>query len=163
MRVLFLDFDGVLNSRSYFDRCPACDRSPGADHTWLDPEAVSRLNVVARESKALVVVSSAWRIGRTVPELQAILSARGFSGEVIGKTPDLEGSRNADGWIEWVPRGREIEAWMSGLPVESFAVLDDCGRDEMAPVSDRLVQTDWVYGLRDEEAAMALDLLSRPL
>jgi HAD domain in Swiss Army Knife RNA repair proteins len=144
-RIVFLDFDGVLNSRaSIADNC---------DIAGLDPTAVVRLNRLA--ARANFVVCSSWRHGRSVKELQAILNGYGFRGHVCGKTPRAGGFRPG--------RGMEIKMWLDFAPlfnheVESFVILDD--DSDMDPVADRHIQTSFDDGLQDAHVDLALKMLT---
>lgn len=111
-KLIFLDFDGVLNSNLFYQQT----RVRGEDgklqlpipEVDLDPRNVKYLNKLIKDTEAKVVVSSTWRLGRTVEELQKILESVGFVGEVIDKTKDL---RYGDGG-KWSVRGNEIHCWM---------------------------------------------------
>jgi DNA-binding CsgD family transcriptional regulator len=151
MKVVFLDFDGVLNSVEFMQRDPGpFDR--------LDPVAVARLDTLVRRSGARVVVSSTWRLQHSVQDLHRRLAELGFTGEVAGVTPELRAAvvRNAD---PCEVRCMEIQAWLaaSAEPVRRFVVLDDTALDDLAPY---LVRTDFLTGLGDEHVEQALALLS---
>ena len=149
--VLMLDFDGVVNSRAYWDRYQAGEiaKLPDFAHA-IDPEAVRRLNRVLVATGASVVVSRSWRHGRTVAQRQAILAARGFQGTVSDVTPDFRGA----------PRGQEIRAWMCSKRVypREIAILDDDG--DMGDLTPRLVRTDPAVGLTDADALKAVAMLN---
>jgi len=53
----------------------------------LAPACIAVLNEIIAETGADVVVSSTWRYGKTVAELQEMLDAHGFAGRVRDKTP----------------------------------------------------------------------------
>ena len=74
--MIFLDIDGVLAPIRRSDR-----------YEDLDPACVQVLNEIVARCSADVVVSSTWRYGKTVAELQAMLDAKGFAGRVLDKTP----------------------------------------------------------------------------
>ncbi len=152
MKVVFLDFDGVLNSLGFFQR----EHGP-LDR--LDPAAVQRLDLLVRRAGAKVVVSSSWRVGRTLDALRQLLAQAGYDGEVVGCTPDL-GSRVyvADGSAL---RSLEIRAWLDAQtePVEAYVVLDDGALDELAPC---FVRTTFATGLCDEHVEEALAILMAP-
>jgi len=99
MRIIFLDIDGVLNSQLYY-----VNGGKRGGENEIDSKAVGYLNNLIEESGAKVVISSTWRRGRTIEELQQILNNAGFKGEIIGKTPALDGKYSL--------RGNEIRAWM---------------------------------------------------
>lgn len=148
MKVVFLDFDGVLNTFALI-------RAEGARLDRLDPAAVARLNTIVARSGAKVVISSSWRVHRTLDELRAMLLELGFSGEVIDRTPELPSSLYGDPFIA---RGREIQAWIEarGEPLESYVIIDDAYLEEAAQF---LVKTETEAGLLDEHVALALEIL----
>lgn len=151
MKVIFLDFDGVLNSKNYFD-CGVVDSGVGWEANQIDSRAVARLNRIVEATGALIVVSSTWRLGKTVPELQALLNARGFRGRVLDKTGDHP------------PRCAEIAAWMlewhdmgGKPPLSSFVILDD---DRVGWFGDREINTSFERGLEDSHVERAIALLN---
>jgi hypothetical protein len=111
--VIFLDFDGVLNSLRSALAFGGCGRHQ------FDAVAVDLMARLAGAADARVVVSSAWRIGATVESLRAILGeySTTLAGRVIGMTPrGLE------------CRGAEIARWLAENPNEhnrSFVIVDD--------------------------------------
>ena len=124
-KIIFLDFDGVLNSQLWYVRTKGSRKRDD-----LDTEAVGFLNDLIKSTGAKVVVTSTWRLIRTVEELQEILARNGFKGEVIGKTKDLRCGEDGD----CVLRGNEILQWMKTHPVElgcayydykDYVILDD--------------------------------------
>ncbi len=106
-----------------------------------------------------MVISSSWRHGRALETLRSLLTRRGFTGEVIGKTPmHVEGKDRC--------RGIEIAYWLEhaplyGLEVQNFVILDDDG--DMAQLADRLVQTSMKQGLTEEHVETAISMLLKPL
>lgn len=137
-RVLFLDVDGVLNTR------------PGA----LDVDKLNLLRHLVIVSGASVVVSSSWR---TVPEQyeRLIDALAGVEIMPIGCTPDLtikkgELHLSKDRW-------QEIEGWLQeNLHVDQCVILDDL--PSMGPLSAYHIKTFPEFGLThlDIMAAMLL-------
>jgi HAD domain in Swiss Army Knife RNA repair proteins len=140
-RVIFLDIDGVLAPIRRWDR-----------YGDLDPACIQVLNEIVTRGGADVVVSSTWRYGKTVAELQAMLDAEGFTGLVLDKTPT--GAPGAD-------RGEEIAAWLTEHAVSGYVILDD--HVDMGQLRPRLVQTQPAQGLQPADATRALALLARPV
>jgi hypothetical protein len=139
--VIFLDFDGVLAPIRRWDR-----------YEDLDPACVQVLNEIVARCSADVVVSSTWRHGKTVAELQEILDAQGFAGRVLDKTPsDLPAP----------DRGREIAAWLAEHDVADYVIIDD--HVIMGELRTHLVQTHPAHGLRPADAQRAIAMLMRPL
>lgn len=151
MKIIFLDFDGVLNSSKFMHAEYNAGRGGGLIDK-LDSEAVNVLNEVVKRTNAKIVVSSTWRLGRTRPELQAILNRSGFVGVVIDKTgtePDRE-------------RGNQIQKWLDDnkdfYDIESFVIVDDCS--DMAHLMHRLVQTRFEDGLTPEYVERIITMLN---
>jgi hypothetical protein len=141
-RVIFLDIDGVLAPIRRWDR-----------YGDLDPVCIRVLNEIVAGAGADVVLSSTWRHGRTVVELQEMLRAEGFIGRVIDKTP--AGAPGTD-------RGDEIAAWLAEHAVDGYVILDD--HDGMGgALRARLVLTHPARGLQPADAPRAIEILSGPL
>ena len=109
MRVLFLDIDGVLNSRQsveYFKQINFHEYQK-----MLCPIAMANLKYLIKTYDLKIVVSSTWRKSRTVAELADILGL-----EVYDKTGVLPGQE----------RGEEIKQWLEQhLEVTDFVIVDD--------------------------------------
>ncbi len=166
MRIIFLDFDGVLNSTPFLSANLGKGWKSAGEAEALDPANVERLERLVRETAAAVVISSSWRHGRNLPSLCAILASRGFTGRVIGKTPDFVPNNDELSKRHCGERGDEIQAWLDRAPdfgheITSFIILDDAS--DMAHLRDRLVQTDSDTGLTDEHVAIATKLLASPM
>jgi hypothetical protein len=161
--VLFLDFDGVLNSHRFMlaSGRPVAPVEIVEDEgvLGLDAEAVARLNRIVERTGAEVVVTSTWRKSRSVPDLQRVLDAEGFQGKVRGKTPDcvLVGLAVPKHGV----RGDEIQSWLSdapryGIEVGSFVILDDDA--DMSHLAHRLVKTTMARGLLDEHVDRVVEM-----
>lgn len=111
--VIFLDFDGVLNSTRSVLAFGGCGRHQ------FDPVAVDLVARLAGSANATVVVSSSWRIGSSVEELRAILGeySTTLTARVIDMTP-----------THGQCRGAEIAQWLAEHPNEhnrAYVILDD--------------------------------------
>jgi Swiss Army Knife RNA repair-like protein len=138
-RVIFLDIDGVVAPIRQWDR-----------YGDLEPACIHVLNEIVATGGADVVVSSTWRHGKTVAELQAMLEARGFTGCVIDKTPsDIRGAT----------RGDEIAAWLADNPVDGFVIIDD--HVDMGELRTHLVLTEPAHGLQPAHVARAIAMLMK--
>jgi len=162
MKILFLDFDGVLNSTAFAIRVQGEDRK---GVMGLDPVAVARVNRVCAETGAEVVVSSTWRRQRTRTRLQEILREVGFTGKVRGKTANDVPCTDPLSKRHFGERGDEIQAWLNsavlcGLEIESFVILDD--DMDMRHLADRLIKTNFAEGLLDEHVERAIAMLKSP-
>lgn len=149
MKILFLDFDGVLNSKRWMATAGDVMPSSLLDHrNHVDMAAVARLERIVAATGAKVVISSTWRLIHPLSELKNILSKNGFTGDVIGMTPNSKGQR-----------GNQIADWLNtNGPVESFVILDDS--DDMVHLMHKLVLTTWEHGLQDEHVVSAIGFLN---
>ena len=139
-RVIFLDIDGVLAPIRRWDR-----------YGDLEPACIAVLNDIVTAGRAEVVVSSTWRHGKSVGELQAMLEAHGFAGRVIGKTPsDIRGAT----------RGDEIAAWLAENEVGGFVIIDD--HADMGELRTRLILTEPARGLQPAHVPDAVEILVTP-
>ena len=140
-RVIFLDIDGVLAPIPSWDR-----------YGDVNPGCVQVLNEIVAASGADVVVSSTWRHGKTVAELQALLDAAGFVGRVLDKTPsDIRGAS----------RGDEVAAWLADHAVAGFVIIDD--HADMGALRPHLALTESAHGLQPAHVPRAVALLMRPV
>lgn len=160
MRIVFLDFDGVLNSELWNGHVGSVIRDAHchvcAEAGSFDPRNVRRLNRITEATGASIVVSSSWRhMFPSMADMRHLLRAAGVDGRVIGRTP-LDGAR-----VEEHNRGLEIKYWLdsTGYRVLSFVILDDV--DEFQDFgSDRWIQTGWATGgLLDEHTERAIEML----
>jgi hypothetical protein len=135
MKVIFLDIDGVLNSKQ--------DRFSWDIETDIH---FIRLKRIVEETKAQVVLSSSWRMGNSGRDI-VHKRLQQFGMDFIDVTPIFSGQH----------RGREIADWLSRHEVESFVILDDEG--DMDELVDHLVKTDMNVGLQDNDVDKAISLL----
>lgn len=167
MKVLFLDFDGVLNShQSATFWHNKRDQSKWENEMYADwpgtireyiaqefcPIAMSNVEELIRRVPDLkIVVSSVWRHGETVESLKKILFPSKLMGDaLIDVTPFL-------GWS--VARGLEIQKWLDGHPeVDKFIIIDD--DDDMEHLKDRLVLTSSLNGFQFSDVLAAEKLLT---
>lgn len=151
--ILFLDFDGVLNTDEFLGSLPKTKiiHLPGVEALVenIDQVHVTRLNAITRAVDAHIVVSSTWRLGLTVKDLQVALKQVGVEAPVIGATPVHS----------YDPRGVEIHAWLrdNRKSIDPFVILDDV--DEMGDLRPWLVKTHMTTGLTEGHVPMAIRIL----
>ena len=120
----------------------------------FDPDAVKNLNWLTQKADARLVISSTWRLNRTLGQLRDIFTAEGVSAQIIGSTVDLRDSTEFQ-------RGTEIDWWLksSRHHIDSFVIIDDDSFDIAPLFPDKLVKTNVERGLTMEDAKLALDIL----
>lgn len=160
MKVLFTDYDGVLNSREW----DAKQAITGGDLCAPDPTLVIRLLGVIQDTGCQIVLSSSWRMTWTADDIAAL------------PFPVLDVTPRGDAFGK---RGDEIEAWLNGkagqmigqmigqcddatgyrIDVESFVILDD-EPDAGYLHPDRFVRTNPQTGLTAADAAKIVGLFT---
>ena len=143
MKVVFVDFDGVLNSF-------ASHRLASGE--TFSAAACGNLNVILEAVPELkIVVSSAWRIWG-LEKMREILEKNGIDkSRVIDITGDEKGSR-----------GYQIQCWLDRNPgVTNIVILDD--DSDMDHLMNKLVKTNSFIGLTETGAKQAIKVLKAPL
>lgn len=166
MRIVFLDFDGVILSiesrlgvtmpsiadhtvRTYFSKC--------ADLYKATPRNVMILNKITDSSKAKIVISSNWRLGLSFKRLKELLATWGVTGHVIGVTPRL-GVKQRFSEIALFLKTKNYKS------LESYVILDDYCCNGITPeLRDRLVLTSFDEGLTEEHFEQASKILQKVL
>lgn len=165
MKVIFLDFDGVLNSHqsaTFWHNKRDQDKWENELYKeWqgslkeyiaqeLCPIALSNVEELIRNvPEAKVVISSTWRHGETVESLKKIVyPAKLISDAIVDVTPN----------IRLTPRGNEIQAWLDKHPeVTNFVIIDD--DSDMLHLSDNLVLTNGMHGFQYADMLLATKIL----
>ena len=167
MKIIFLDFDGVLNSDEFLNRVNSEPHGPGFGSMMfaisnIDPQALPYLDKIVDATGAKIVISSSWRAIWSWREIRQILQQAGFKNytAVIDQTP-----RSTTGF-----RGKEIDDWFGmfrekrvvspeEIPVQSYVILDD-STDFTTEQQSHFVNTNPDVGLTEEDAAHAIEILS---
>lgn len=141
--IIFLDFDGVLNSISWYKRREKKKHATRLEFKLheFDPECIELLNKLCQDINAKVVISSTWRIDG-LDACRNYLSLSGGTFEVIDITGQSQ-SRH---------RGLEIEKWLTDNKPNDFleyVIIDD--DDDMLPSQyTNFFQTKFEVGLTEE-------------
>ncbi len=143
MKVIFLDFDGVITI-------------PPKWH--LDPDKIRWVKKIVDETGAKIVASSSWRFGlkrnfewalEEMPNEEMIVWLRD---NIIDITPTV-GLGNG--------RGGEIQKWLNDNPdVENYIILDD-DSDMLDNQLYHFVQTCYEHGIGESEAIYAIKVLNK--
>ena len=156
MKIIFLDIDGVLNSRAY-DRKRDWNKQTDIDETRLP-----LIREIVDATDAKIVLSSTWRqhwekarercdedgryINRTFAKYGLF---------IFDKTPDL-GDRGL--------RRDEIKRWLKETKeeIETFVIIDDY-RYGWGDLSERFVKTDpnFRLGIEKEQVTQAIKILNQ--
>ena len=153
MKIIFLDIDGVLNSKVY-------DRESTTEDGNIDKTRLPLVKRIVDETGAKIVLSTTWRkhwvreyacLDKTGKQLVDTLREAGL--EIYDKTP----------YHERYDRPGEIREWLDehGGEVEAFVILDDAFG--FGDLSDNLVKTDPGIGrgLMEKHVEKAIAILGR--
>ncbi len=160
-KILFLDIDGVLNSHQFYrDRKENYDKAIKEingdmfkyDLLQIDHKQVKMLSDFVVKNKLHVVLSSTWRIGKTVEYMNELFKELGAEFEFYDFTPVLRLDKHK-GYTNSIPRGFEIHCWMSkhvecGYKSRNFIILDD-DSDFLLWQERNFFNTDICTGLTD--------------
>jgi hypothetical protein len=142
MLVLFLDINGVL--------IPLPTSDEQIDDPQPSREAIENLNLLVQVTGANVVISSTWRVDRSVTELDALLKSWGFRYDVLDKTTQSGGDDD---------RAKDIQTWLDAHHgVENFVILDD-DRQELAELAKHWVMPKPDVGLQLHDVSQAIRIL----
>ncbi len=155
MKIIFLDIDGVLNSRYTEETFMGTP--------FVSEEKILLLKEILDQTDAKIVLSSTWRKGWRLKDngktsgldiwlfdaLKEKLEE--YKIELMSYTDDLG------------HRGYEISRWLkdhSNEKIENYIVMDDAPSEALEPHSKRLVQTSMSEGLTRCEVEEAIALLN---
>ena len=152
MKIIFLDIDGVLNSRLY-------DLKRGENDGNIDQSRLVLLKQLVDKTGAKIVLTTSWRrhwdpSGKNTDEIGKELEATFLQCglQLYDRTDEIDGVR-----------AKEVEEWLSAhTDVESFVIFDDI-KFGWGRLDENAVKTDYRIGLGIEEKHIekALEILTR--
>lgn len=149
--VIFLDFDGVLNTEQYQAQL-AIDSKPTKD-AWgpvFDPRAVANLRKILDVTCAEIVISSSWRYAHRLGSLRSMWKVRELPGEILDMIPC---------GATYISRGEDIECWLDRNGRPDYVIIDDL--DDFYPSQhDRYIETNPIFGITEPNAQKAIEILS---
>jgi hypothetical protein len=145
VKILFLDFDGVIST----NRAWLANKLLGIDDfydRWIDPMAVAMIADICEQFDYTIVVTSTWRnfgyqhCHRALGMAAQYLHADWRTKEIWPKGPNSSaGSRPA-----------EIADWLSRYEVEDYIIVDDDSFNWLPDQRERWVKTDQLNGITTE-------------
>lgn len=152
MKVIFLDVDGVLNSKDWLE-----DNRVREENS-VNPEKVKLLAEIVQNTNATVVLSSTWRYIPEHPMLVHLTDILGQNGiKIHSFTPKLNGDRP-----------KEIKSWIENQSEEIrfISLDDDFSEDDYRKygIEDCLVKTSFYGengGLQRNHVKKAIQLLNK--
>lgn len=162
MKIIFLDFDGVLQIEDFSDPWPGqtqrLDGYTDRDRFGLlfDAACVQRLLRLIEATGAGVVINSAWRY-EGLQAMQALWQERGMPGVLLDVTPH-EGNLDPV-TFDPLSKGYPVQRWLEAHPTEHYVIIDDT--DDFFPTQrNRLVLTDYDIGFSEADLERALGVMS---
>ena len=148
MKVIFLDFDGVITIPPKWN---------------LEPNRIAKIKKLVEETGAKIVVSSSWRHGLK----------RNFKWELEDNANNDDHTNNMIAWLrdniyDITPnvglgygRGGEIQKWLNEhlKEIENYVILDD-DSDMWPSQFFHFVQTDYQTGFTEHEYDLAYRILT---
>lgn len=94
MKVIFLDFDGVMDT-AYYDHVLAKEGKSGNDEYGIifDPNSIQNLKHIIDMTGADIVVTSSWKYFMSYKDFLDMWEARKLPGFITDVTPNIHGSR----------------------------------------------------------------------
>lgn len=150
-KVLFLDFDGVLNTE-YYQGLLQYQGKPWQDEhgALFDPNAVKQLKRIIDATDADIVVESSWKyLG--LDAMKELWKVRNLPGKIIDITSSLV-SEN---------KGVEIASWLSKYAKQDtrYVIIDDEYVILDAQLS-HFILTNPYEGITEEQANRAIPMLN---
>lgn len=173
--IVFLDIDGVVAThRSLFsflsdfygvdyrnEDCTLIDdaiaKHKHLEYPWVSMShwpfcktSIKNLHRLQREEKVKFVISSTWRLGKSIEDLRDLFGLKGLSISIIDKTSEKHDMK----------RGEQIALWLSENKVKKYIIIDDeCQYDIIQTHPNNCIETNFYTGFDDEKYDEAVKLL----
>lgn len=177
MKIVFLDIDGVVatldalyeelaayfgvevqdiektNPKELCEKTGLSYPSVSCSHWPFSPSAIKLLYKLQLETGCKFVMSSSWRLGKDINEINSLMATKGLRIRFIDKT---------ENWSKSGTRGGEIQNWLDEhTDVEQYVIIgDECTYDITPEHPDKCVQTTFKKGFDEECYDKAVSILS---
>lgn len=149
-KIIFLDFDGVLNTEYYQNLLYLEGKALQDEYgSYFDPEAVKQLKRIVDATRADIVVESSWKyLG--FEAMREMWEEREMPGSVINITPTVDNNK-----------GMEIASWLSANTTEGtkYVIIDD-EYVILDPQQPHFILTNPYDGITEELADRAISILN---
>jgi hypothetical protein len=157
MKVIFLDIDGVINSKAFLE-----NNRPFK----IDRENVLLLKELIEKTGAVLVLSSGWKsyfdknmnpVSEEAVYLENTLNDYGI--KLYDKTPDFSTLKIRLNKEFSKVKAREIKAWLKcRTDIENYIIIDDLLLND-EKIDNRLLRTDNTVGITKSDIEMAIHML----
>lgn len=156
MKVIFLDFDGVITTE--------------ASEWRLDTDKMLLVKRICDETSAKIVISSSWR-RFTLEDTFNMLSEYEQSGKevpfilkdyVVGITNRMYAFKEGNVHIHYgLPRGCEISRYLTEhKDISKYVILDD-DTDMLLEQAPYFINTNWGLGINEQDVEKAIEILNK--
>lgn len=152
LKVVFLDFDGVLNNAEF--------RNSDSDYynNFIDESRMPLLKQIIQKTGAVIVLTTTWRT-RWDPNDPSLLEDTQKINNIFAKY-DLEIYSKTDVFNE--NRNYEISLWLCKNDVKNYVILDDVDFHWSDENRRHFVKTDDAnHGLDEHTATLAIEILNK--
>lgn len=167
--LIFLDFNGVLNTEKYIEKLKEAGESESDQYGYLfDPESVANLAKIIDATGASVVISSEWRL-EGIDHMEALWRDRKLPGSLIGITERCwraedylpEVAAELEGTEQLIGTGNEIKMWLlEHAPQNCPYVIIDDEEDILSEQRPHFLKTDPRHGITEEGVNKAIEILN---
>lgn len=153
MNIIFLDFDGVMDTASY-DMYLVRNVLPECDETGrpvFDPKCIECLKQIVDETGADIVATSDWKYIDNYKGLLEMWRNRNLPGFLTDVTPNVTKHR-----------GEEIDSWLKECRTDcNYVIIDDLDESNFnIHQLDRLIVVDPFVGLDKHAVKRAISILN---
>lgn len=156
MKVIFLDFDGVITTE--------------ASEWRLDTDKMLLVKRICDETSAKIVISSSWR-RFTLEDTFNMLSEYEQNGKevpfilknyVVGVTNRMFAFKEGNVHIHYgLPRGCEISRYLTEhKDISKYVILDD-DTDMLLEQAPYFINTNWGLGISEQDVEKAIEILNK--
>ena len=156
-RIVFLDIDGCLNTRSSRTRCNGC--------VGIDSNKLELLKIIVIATGAEVVLTSTWKTNwERLPERKHL---QDIYATYLDKKFKSAGLKVADKTANcrdgvWFSRGESILDFVDKHQPRDFVILDDKSFDyDGCGLTDNFIKLDEKVGLTNERVEQAIKILKK--
>lgn len=149
--IIFLDFDGVLNTEQYQARLAV--EGSSANDAWgplFDPRAVRNLQKIIAATDARIVISSSWRYIHRLGSLRMMWNVRELPEEIYDVIP---------AGASYISRGEEIDSYLKVHPANNYVIIDDLD-DFTESQHSHFVETNPIVGITEKDSYKAIEILT---
>ena len=156
MKIIFLDFDGVITTAESSYR--------------IDPDKCNMIKEICDATDASIVISSSWRMSDLEKTIEAITNEEIVYGNqpftiperVVGVTNRMYSCKYGVADERYgVCRGVEIDRYIVDHPeITNYVILDD-DMDMLLTQKDNFIQTDGYDGISNKDVIKAIKILNK--